>query len=74
MNNILSLTNEQAKDFFLKNEHYFSVDIPKYFDFSELINKLYTEIENDIEVINNKFLNLNVDNKDKKSRVLFKES
>lgn len=35
--NILELNHEDAKDFFLKGENYFSLELPKYFKFSDLL-------------------------------------
>lgn len=40
MKNILDLNHNRAKDFFLKEESYFSFDLPKYFKFSQLLQKL----------------------------------
>ncbi len=46
MKNILELTHTEAKDFFLKEESYFNFDLPKYFKFNELLNKLSSKLEN----------------------------
>lgn len=35
--NILELNHEDAKDFFLKGENYFTLELPKYFKFSDLL-------------------------------------
>lgn len=45
MKNILDLTHEEARKFFLKDESYFSFDLPKYFTFSELLKNVSNEIE-----------------------------
>lgn len=37
MRRILDMTNEDAKLFLLKNKSYFSLDLPPYFDFSNLL-------------------------------------
>ncbi len=36
--NILSLSAEEALDFFLKSEQYHGFELPEYFDFNELLN------------------------------------
>lgn len=46
MKNVLSLTAKQARDFFLKEESYFNSDLPPYFQFSTLLDKLSKEIGN----------------------------
>ena len=38
--NVLDLTNEEAKQFFLSEERYFTFDLPQYFTFNKLIEKL----------------------------------
>lgn len=40
MRNVLSLTHGNARKFFLKEESYFTFDLPKYFKFSDLINSI----------------------------------
>lgn len=37
MKKITDMTNEEAKRFLLKNKSYFSLDLPLYFDFNELL-------------------------------------
>ncbi|HPC38128.1 MAG TPA: RNA-directed DNA polymerase [Exilispira sp.] len=39
MKKIISLSNVEAKNFFLKSESYVNIDLPPYFDFSELLTK-----------------------------------
>lgn len=41
---ILELTNSEANQFFLKNESYTNVELPPYFCFEELLNKLSHEL------------------------------
>jgi len=43
--NILKLTNEEAKEFFLTEERYFTFDLPQYFTFNKLIKKLSKKLE-----------------------------
>lgn len=43
--NVLDLTNEEAKKFFLAEERYFTFDLPQYFSFGELIKKLSEKLE-----------------------------
>lgn len=43
---ILELTANEAHQFFLKNESYTNVDLPPYFCFEELLNKLSIELSN----------------------------
>ena len=53
MKNILSLKFEEAKQFFLKDESYFNVDLPPYIKFDKVLlaiskymnNKSYLEIK-----------------------------
>ena len=40
MENILGYTYNEARNYFLKEESYFNFDLPKYFKFQELLNKL----------------------------------
>lgn len=40
MKTILDLSNNEAKEFFLKEENYFSVELPEYFSFQNLLNIL----------------------------------
>jgi hypothetical protein len=44
MNTILNLNGNEAKSFFLKQESYFSLELPDYFNFQELINQLDKEL------------------------------
>ncbi len=44
MKNILSLDNNEAKAFFLKNESYCNIDLPEYFSFDKLLNKISNEL------------------------------
>ena len=37
MNNILSLTNDEAKEFFLQSHIYCNIDLPNYFDFEAML-------------------------------------
>lgn len=46
MKNILKLTHIEARDFLLKEESYFNFDLPKYYKFQNLLNKLHSKIEN----------------------------
>lgn len=46
MKNILELNHNEAKKFLLKEESYFTLDIPKYFKFSKLLNELSKKIAN----------------------------
>ncbi|MCD8440901.1 RNA-directed DNA polymerase [Tenacibaculum finnmarkense] len=46
MKRITSLNNIEARDYFLKEESYFDFDLPSYFVFQELINKISKKIEN----------------------------
>lgn len=39
MKKILDLTNDEAKNFFLKSENYFNLDLPIYFDLQSILNK-----------------------------------
>lgn len=43
--NILELTSQQAKVFFLKEENYSNILLPKYFSFQKLLNKLDKKIQ-----------------------------
>ena len=43
--NVLDLSNQQASKFFLKEESYFSFDLPPYFTFSKLIKDVSKKIE-----------------------------
>lgn len=43
--NILELTSQQAKDFFLKEESYSNILLPKYFSFQKLLNKLDKKLQ-----------------------------
>lgn len=46
MKTVLSLKPDEARDFFLKNESYCNFDIPEYFNFETLLNKISKEILN----------------------------
>jgi RNA-directed DNA polymerase len=46
MKNILSLSHEEAKDFFLKETSYCEIDLPTYFSFSALLNKISDKLSN----------------------------
>ncbi len=49
MRNILSLTAKEAREFFLKEESYFNFDLPPYFQFSKLLEKISEKL-NDKEL------------------------
>lgn len=42
--NILNLTNEEARQYFLSASKYCTIDLPKYFDFQPLLNSLDKKI------------------------------
>ena len=44
MRRILDMSNEDAKNFLLKNKSYFSLDLPPYFDFSMLLENINKKI------------------------------
>lgn len=44
MKTVLDLNHQEAKDFFLKENNYFSVDLPDYITFQELLNTLDKEL------------------------------
>ena len=44
--NIIELSNEKAKDFFLENKNYCSIDLPPYFKFDGLLKKISSELGN----------------------------
>ena len=44
--NILSLDANQAKNFFLEVKNYCNLDLPKYINFQELLEKISTEMGN----------------------------
>lgn len=44
MNTVLNLNHEEAREFFLKEESYCGFDLPEYFDFQGLLNKLSSEL------------------------------
>lgn len=66
--NILELSNEDARNFFLHSSKFCTIDLPKYFDFQPLLDNLVKEIgnhklcevfeekPNDYENVNYKFL------------------
>ena len=41
---LLELTNKEARKFFLKHESYFNGDLPPYFQFEQLLNDVSTEL------------------------------
>jgi hypothetical protein len=43
--NILELDNIKARAFFLKHESYCNIDLPKYFSFTEILEKLSQEVK-----------------------------
>ena len=45
MKNILSLKNEEAKDFLLKHESYVNIDLPPYIKFASLIENLSKKLK-----------------------------
>ncbi len=67
---ILDLTNEEARNYFLQASKFCTIDLPKYFDFQPLLDKLESQIghktlfditdvnvkPNDCEKVNYKFL------------------
>ncbi|TCP92094.1 reverse transcriptase (RNA-dependent DNA polymerase) [Cricetibacter osteomyelitidis] len=42
---VLQLTADEARRFFLKHESYCNIDLPKYFSFAELLEKISEEFE-----------------------------
>ena len=42
--NILELTADEVKRFFLEHENYFSLKLPDYINFQELLDKLSVEM------------------------------
>lgn len=42
--NILDLSAKKAKDFFLDNESYSNIDLPKYFEFGKLLKAIDKKI------------------------------
>ena len=46
MKTIIDLPHDEAKAFFLKEESYFSVELPEYFAFQDLLNRLDNELFN----------------------------
>ncbi len=44
MKNILELNSKDAKKFFLKKESYTSLELPNYFNFQDVIDKLETRL------------------------------
>jgi hypothetical protein len=46
MKTILDLTYNEAKEFFLKEENYFSVELPEYFIFQNLLDNLDKKLLN----------------------------
>jgi hypothetical protein len=46
MKTIIDLSNNEAKEFFLKEENYFSVELPEYFTFQYLLENLDKELLN----------------------------
>lgn len=45
MKEIINLHNQEALQFFLKGESYFNFDLPGYFNFDEIIEKVYKKLE-----------------------------
>lgn len=45
-NNILDLSNEEARKFFLTEERYFTFDLPKYFTFNEILEQVSQKLHN----------------------------
>lgn len=45
MKTVLDLNNKEARNFFLKEKSYCSFDLPLYFEFSELINKISKKLK-----------------------------
>ncbi len=45
MKNVLELSDRQARNFFLKEESYFNFDLPLYFDFQPLIEKVSNKLK-----------------------------
>ncbi len=41
---VLSLSHEEAKDFFLKHESYFNADLPPYFRFDQILSEVASEL------------------------------
>ena len=39
------MTPDRAKKYFMKNTSYFSLELPKYFDFTELLKKIDKKIQ-----------------------------
>jgi hypothetical protein len=37
---VIDMSYDEARNFFLKNESYFNLRLPKYFDFSNLLNNI----------------------------------
>ena len=42
---ILEMSHKEAKDFFLKDKSYCSIDLPKYFLFSKLLGKISKAVD-----------------------------
>lgn len=42
---ILDMTPERAKKYFMKNTSYFGLELPKYFDFTDLLKKVDKKIQ-----------------------------
>lgn len=51
MKNILELNHIDAKKIFLEGQNFFSLDLPKYFNFTELLTKISTELSGDYKTI-----------------------
>lgn len=45
MKKILDMTPERAKKYFMKNTSYFGLELPKYFDFTDLLKKVDKKIQ-----------------------------
>lgn len=51
MKNILELNHSELKEFLLKNKSYVNFDMPPYFDFSNLLNEISSNIWNNINIL-----------------------
>ena len=54
MKTILELSHTEAKQYFLKQENYCNIDLPKYFDFQPLLDALSNENTENIDLKNAK--------------------
>ena len=46
MTKVTNLTHTEARKFFLKEESYSSIELPEYFTFQKLLDKVSEEIDN----------------------------